>query len=508
MGNAIDTILNRITMYRLVLYYLIGLLAVGVALSFAGLLFDPYALLFSTAFLIAVCWITNTIFAWAFGVAPNTESVYISALILALIITPLQSLPDLWFLGWSAVLAMASKYILAINKKHLFNPIAIAVAITYLAINQSASWWVGTAWMLPFVIVGGFLLVRKMRRSGLVGSFLLTVLASVIVVSAITSQSIGSIITALQHTLLDSPLFFFAFVILTEPLTTPPTIGLQRWYAIIVGVLFVPQLHIGSFYATPEIALLFGNLFSYVVSPKAKLVLKLKKRIQLTPDVYDFLFEPDRKLNFVPGQYMEWTLGHADADNRGNRRYFTLASAPTENELRVGIKFAQESSSFKHTLLTMDREQEIVVAQLAGDFTLPSNQQQKCVLIAGGIGITPFRSMIQYLIDTRQHRPLVLFYANRTVADIVYKEVFDRAQKALGMKTVYTVTDTRQVPLGWNGKVGYINAKMIQEEVPDYMNCLFYISGPKSMIDSFSDMLAELHIARQNIKTDYFAGLA
>jgi ferredoxin-NADP reductase len=237
-------------------------------------------------------------------------------------------------------------------------------------------------------------------------------------------------------------------------------------------------------------------------------VLKLKKRIQLTPDVYDFLFEPDRKLNFVPGQYMEWTLGHTDADNRGNRRYFTLASAPTENELRVGIKFAQESSSFKHTLLTMDREQEIVAAQLAGDFTLPSNQQQKCVLIAGGIGITPFRSMVQYLIDTRQRRPLVLFYANRTAADIVYKDIFDRAQKALGLKTVYTVTDTRQVPLGWNGKVGYINAQMIKEEVPDYMNCLFYISGPKSMIDSFSDMLAELHISRQHIKTDYFAGLA
>ena len=91
----------------------------------------------------------------------NVESTYISALILALIITPLQSYNDLWFLGWAAVLAMASKYILGIKGKHLFNPVAFAVALTYFTINQSASWWVGNATMLPFVLVGGLLVVRK-----------------------------------------------------------------------------------------------------------------------------------------------------------------------------------------------------------------------------------------------------------------------------------------------------------------------------------------------------------
>src|SRR5439155_9792879 len=111
MITLIDTLINRITMYRLVLYYLIFLLGVALALSFGKVLpYDPFALLFSIGFLVGVCGITNTIFAKAFGVPANRESMYISALILALIITPIASYHDLWFLGWSGVLAMASKY--------------------------------------------------------------------------------------------------------------------------------------------------------------------------------------------------------------------------------------------------------------------------------------------------------------------------------------------------------------------------------------------------------------
>src|SRR5512143_1895145 len=106
MLDFIDEALNRITMYRLVLYYLIFLLAVAVGLSALGVLgYDPFALLFSIGFLLAACSITNWIFAKVFGVAANAESTYITALILALIITPLKTGNDLWFLGWAAVLA-------------------------------------------------------------------------------------------------------------------------------------------------------------------------------------------------------------------------------------------------------------------------------------------------------------------------------------------------------------------------------------------------------------------
>jgi ferredoxin-NADP reductase len=506
MLKFVDMLLNRITMYRLVLYYLIFLLLVALMFSFGGVLpYNPYALLFTVVFEVAVCLVTNTIFSKTFGVPANAESAYISALILALIITPIQSNHDLWFLGWAGVLAMASKYILAINRKHLFNPVAFAVALTYLTINQSASWWVGNAPMLPFVVIGGILMVRKIRRFDLVASFLLSALATVLAFSLFNRESS---IAAIQGAVLYSPLLFFAFVILTEPLTMPPTRRLQMFYGACVGVLAVPQFHIGAFYPTPELAILIGNVFSYIVSPKTALMLRLKAKMQLAPDVYDFIFAPSQKFAFAPGQYMEWTLGHRSPDNRGNRRYFTLASSPTEQDIRLGVKFYQQSSSFKNALLALDEGAEIAATQLAGDFVLPADPNQKCVFIAGGIGITPFRSMIKYLLDTQQRRPITLFYANKRVDDIVYKDVLDQAQAQLGIRTIYTVSDNRKLPQAWRGRVGHISAQLIKDEVPDYMNCVFYISGPPSMVDSFKSLLLQLHVKGNNIKVDFFSGLA
>ncbi|MGD0879478.1 MAG: RnfABCDGE type electron transport complex subunit D [Anaerolineales bacterium] len=506
MIKSIDNWLNRVTMYRLVLYYLIFLLGAAVVLSMAGILkFDVFALLFSISFLIAVSWLVNWVFARTFKVAANVESVYISALILALILTPIKSFNDLWFLGWAAVLAMASKYILAINRKHIFNPVALAVALTYFIINQSASWWVGNAAMLPFVLVGGILVVRKIGRSDLVLSFLTATVATSLVLSLIGGSNI---INDFQRIILLTPLFFFAFLILTEPLTTPPTHRSRIIYGVLVGILFSPQIHFGGFYVTPELAILMGNIYSYLVSPKRRLVLRLKERIRIAPDIYDFVFAHGRNFAFAPGQYMEWTLGHNSPDARGNRRYFTLASAPTEKTLRLGVKFNQESSTFKKALLKMNVGDEIVASQLAGDFTLPENPRQKCVCIAGGVGVTPFRSMIKYLLDMHRPRPITLFYANKTVDDILYKDVFDRAKHELGIQTIYTVTNTQNLPASWTGITGRITHELIKKQLPDYRRCIFYLSGPKGMVDSFKETLEKMHVRRSSIRTDFFSGLA
>ena len=505
MIEYIDNMLNRITMYRLVLYYLIFLLGAAMLLSFVGLLgYDPLALLVTVGFLLAACAVANWIFAKIWRIPANAESTYISALILALIITPLQSPHDFWFLGWAAVWAMASKYIIAPNRKHIFNPAAFAVALTYLTINQAASWWIGNAPMLPFVLAGGVLVVRKVQRSDLVYSFLLAAAATMLLFTLIGGEDF---IAGLQKVVLYSPVFFFAFVILTEPLTTPPTRSLRIVYGVLVGFLFTPQFHLGDFYATPELAILIGNIFSYLVSPKTTLVLRLKQKVQLAPDIYDFIFAPTRKFAFEPGQYMEWTLGYKDPDSRGNRRYFTLASSPTEKYLRLGLKFYEKSSSFKQAMLAMDANHEIVASNLSGDFVLPRDPNQKCVFIAGGIGITPFRSMIKYLVDNRQKRPIVLFYANKTASDLVYVDVFEKAREELGLKTIYTVTDTNKIPSWWKGRVGRITPQLIKEQVPDYKDCVFYISGPKGMIDSFKAALRQLHVHESHIKTDFFTGL-
>src|SRR5450432_2499771 len=504
MIKFIDDRLNAITMYRLVVYYLLGLLAIAVVYSVTGVLhFNPLELLVSIGFLVSVCWITNRVFASTFRVPANVESVYISALILALIVAPAQNGHDLMFLAWAAILAMGSKYIPAINHKHVFNPIALGVAITAIIMSQSATWWVGNVQMLPFVLVGGLLIVRKIKRFEMVTIFVVSALFTTLALTVLTGNDP---LMALQQTLVDSPLVFFAAVILTEPLTTPPTVNLQLVYGTLVGLLFSPQFHLGSFYLTPELAILLGNVFSYLVSPKSRLILALKDRVQIGPDTFNFIFTPNRQLSFAPGQYMEWTLGHDKTDSRGNRRYFTLASSPTEKELILGVKFYPDSSSYKRSMLEMGRDSEIVASQLAGDFTMPTDPDTRLVFIAGGIGITPFRSMIKYLLDKRQKRPITLIYSNRSADEIVYQDVFEQARKQLGIKTIYTLTDTSRIPAGWTGEKGHITGTLLRNQVPYFRDCVYYLSGPNSMVHEFEETLVQMRIPREHIKTDFFPG--
>ena len=505
MIAKIDFILDRITMYRLVLYVLVGLLGIAALLArFHVLPFSPVALLESAAFLLIMCWATNTVFAQVFGIPSNLESASITALILALIIDPVQSPSGFQFLGWAAILAMSSKYVLALYKKHLFNPAAIAVVITSFVLGESASWWVGTASMLPVVLVGGLLIARKLRQEHLVWSFCLTVVISVCVITFMQGRAVS---TVLDQLLVQSPLFFFAFIMLTEPLTAPPTKNLRSLYGVLTGLLFIPQVHVGSIYSTPELALVIGNVFSYVVSPKQKVLLKLRRKNKMAPDIVDFVFKPSQKLAFVPGQYMEFTLAHPQTDSRGNRRYFTLASSPTENDLHLGVKFYESGSSFKRAMYEMDNRTQIVAAQIAGDFTLPPDPTQKLVFIAGGIGITPFRSMLKYLLDTRQRRDIVLFYVNKTPDEIVYTDVLNATQAKLGIKTFYTLTDMHAIPPNWPGFVGRISEQMILQTIPDYQERVYYLSGPPNMIKASEQVLKNLKVKSEQIKKDFFPGL-
>lgn len=459
--QLINNILDKITMYRLVLYFLILLVVIGFFLQ------PPLNFGLSLIFLISVSLITNSIFSKVFAAPTNLESVYISALILSLILMPAKNFQGLILLFLAAVLTNASKYILAIRKKHIFNPAAISVLITTLILNNSTTWWIGNARTWPVILVGGLLITHKLRRFEMILPFLLTAIL------------IGFNIQYIIHT----PLLFFAFIMLSEPLTAPTSKPFRILYGILVGVLYSVKIF------TPEMALVIGNVFAYLVSSKDKLVLTLKEKIQVAPDVYDFIFTPNRKFNFIPGQFMEWTLPHSKPDSRGTRRFLTLASSPTESDIRIGVKYYDSPSSYKKSLLNTDGP--IVASQLAGDFVLPSNQSAKLAFIAGGIGITPYRSIIKYLIDKNAMRDIILIYINKTAAEIVYKDVWDQS----GIKTIYVNTS----------EVGHLNSQMITDNVPDYKDRAWYISGPHLMVSATKDLLKSLDIS--HIKTDFFPGL-
>jgi ferredoxin-NADP reductase len=251
--------------------------------------------------------------------------------------------------------------------------------------------------------------------------------------------------------------------------------------------------------------LIIGNLLAYCITKEVRVQLKLKGKRQIAKDIYEFDFVPRGSFYFLPGQYLEWTITPVDADSRGNRRYFTIASSPTEKVLSIAVKVDQNSSSFKKHLLEMREGSSIVAGQLAGDFVLPKDQQQKLVLIAGGIGITPFRSMARYLIDRREQRDVVLFYICSHPDEFAYDVLWQEA-KNHGWKVVLVLSNRAAKPSKWTGELGYLTTGMLKRQVPDYAERQFYLSGPNAMVTSYKKLLSKLGVAASQLKTDYFPG--
>lgn len=300
MIQLIDSALNRITMYRLALYYVAGLLLVAFGFGFVGLVpNDPTALTFSAVVILGVCWVTNRLFATLLRVPANAESFYITAFILALVLPPATAanLPGVAGLVLASFVAIASKFVCAMRHRHIFNPVAIGIAVSALALDQPATWWAGGNLPLaPFVLIGGLIVVRKVQRFDMVGVYLLANLA----VTLATSR-FGQYGEALTQSLLYSPLFFAGFVMLTEPLTSPHARGPRLVYGVIVGALSSPNVHIMDYYLTPEIAFLIGNVFAWTVSPKGRFRLALVSVEEMAANCYDFVFASNRKVGFRPG---------------------------------------------------------------------------------------------------------------------------------------------------------------------------------------------------------------
>jgi ferredoxin-NADP reductase/Na+-translocating ferredoxin:NAD+ oxidoreductase RnfD subunit len=505
MLSSLDRLIDRTTMYRLVLYYLLALLGGAFLLGMARVVaIDPTALVFSTVLLLAASLGANLVFAAVFGAVPNRESASITALILALILDPVTAtnLAGVGLLLFAAVWAMASKYILSARRRHIFNPAALGVALPGLLLNAPASWWVSTVpYLLPIIFVGGLMVVRKLRRFDLILAFAAANLAATVLTAA-PGEAFG----AVKLTLLESPFFFMAFVMLTEPLTAPQHRLWRLVYGALVGILSSPNIAIAGYYFSPEVALLVGNLVTFLASPKGRVMLTLERVEEVASGAYDFVFRPDRRIAFAAGQYLEWTLPVRRPDDRGNRRYFTIASAPSEELTRLGVKFSAAGSAFKRELAELQRGDTIVASQLAGSFTLPRNADRKLAFIAGGIGITPFRSMLKELLERNESRPIIVLYGNRRASEIGYRDVLDEVEARLGIPTYHAVVE----PAGATPDmtIGFIDAAMIRAKVPDFRERVFYISGPQAMVAAERRLLRRMGVPFWRIKTDFFPGLA
>ena len=492
MFRTIDAFLNRFTMYRVVLYGLIIILVVSGILSATGSLFIPVGgLLITLIILVVVTYLSNRLLGSLLHVPTNTESWLITALILTCILPQTSTVARAGAVAFAGLLAIVCKFILVRRGNTLFNPAAVAAAIVGFLGILPATWWIGSPPMAPVTAIVGLLILRKIRRFKLFASFLIAALLMMFLVSGILQGQAAS--SVLSNAFLSWPLIFLGTIMLTEPSTLPASNIDRLLYGALVGSVFASQLHTEHLAATPQVALLTGNVFTALVSRRVSTLVTLKRRRQVATTAYEleFAVPAGSGLRFQPGQYLEWTLPHAHSDSRGNRRTFSIASAPTEASLRIAIKQNQPSSSYKAALLAMEPGQTIRVSALNGNFVLPSNLSQKLVFIAGGIGVTPFRSMIQYLVDTGQHVDARLIYQGTKSDEFIFKDVFEAA-RAIGLTTSYHTSR--------------LQSDEVQQLVAATSEAIYYVSGPDPMVDAYAAQLHQHGVPTHLIRTDHFSG--
>jgi ferredoxin-NADP reductase len=485
--KPVDSLLDRITSYKLVLWFLYIVLGWAFIASLLGqVAYKWYDILLSTAVLVATSRIVNALVAKRLNISKNQESDTITALILVLILSPSHSIGRLAVLAVAATIAMLSKYALVISRWHIFNPAAIGALISGVIFHQYASWWVGTDFITPVVFVGGMLILRKMKRFIMVITFEVVAL-SLIAFNTYLNQSTSAIGHNLWTVIIATPILFFAYIMLTEPFTSPRHLSNYLPYAAIVGFLY-SYTKLG---VSPEQALLIGNIFTYAIEPNRRLPLKFMHKISEADGIETYAFSGKEGFKYKAGQYMEWTLSQHESDFRGNRRYLTISSSPTEKELMVTLKIPEKSSAFKRRLETFKKGDSILADGLAGEFTLPKSEKQKLAFLAGGVGITPFRSMVKYALDFKQLRDINLIYSANSEEEFAFKDLFNEA-KEFGIVTNYVTKP--------------INKEKLKELVPDFSERTFYISGPYGFVHAMENNLLKLEIPDSQIKTDFFPG--
>ncbi len=488
--NGFFQLLDSLTMYKAVLFSLLFLFLYTFGASLFGYTFFKPTTLVVSLFLITLVTVgSNYLLSKLYKVSPNPESALITSLILLFLFSPASTKTEYYTLVIAGTIASASKYIFNYHQVHIFNPAAIAAVITPLLGFDGAIWWVATPVILPSTLLVAIYLINKLRREKLVLSYLAGLLVGLLLTKQLTLNNSNSLFL---EVFLSWPTLFFMSIMLTEPLTMPNKNSLINSFGLFVGLLSTIPYHFSPFFSTPELNLTLGNILSFIVSNKKRYNLQLIKKDSLTPNTIQLSFLSQPPITFSPGQYLEWSLPHQNADIRGFRRYFTISSSPTEKEIQLTFKISPNSSSFKNSILELNVGDNVTASHLAGDFT-PHNKVDDMVFIAGGIGITPFRSIIKYFLDKNLKKNIYLLYASTNQSDFVYKSLFEQAKKQIGLKTEYFVSSQNQ----------RITPETIKK-IEAYQKYTYFISGPDAMVQHYKKMLQSLGL--KSIKTDYFPG--
>jgi ferredoxin-NADP reductase len=223
--------------------------------------------------------------------------------------------------------------------------------------------------------------------------------------------------------------------------------------------------------------------------------LKFIESKQREADARSFIFEPQEPVEWTAGQYTHIVLDHPDADDRGVERWFTVSSAPAEKNIVITTRIdAKRRSTFKEALLKLKPGDEIEAAEPKGKFVF-KEEDRNYVWIAGGIGVTPFRSMLTEAAAEGKQPKVHLLWAAQTDEPPYKNDLEALKQKNPNLKIDYFVGDNR------------LTTDKIKQAIDETDDPMVYVSGPEPMVEAlFKDITEKLGFDKENLKTDYFPG--
>ena len=249
--------------------------------------------------------------------------------------------------------------------------------------------------------------------------------------------------------------------------------------------------------------------------PEHELELLEKKKVEDT-DIMSLRFGKKSEQNqiahrkapfdYTAGQYAYFDIGVVNNDPKGPIRHFTISSSPTEHFIMITTRIRE--SPYKQRLSSLQKGIKVKVRGPEGDFVLHEDYSKPAVFLSGGIGVTPFRSMIKYATDRQLPIKIIMFDSNRNERNIIFKDEFDEwANKNKNLKIVYTI-DEEDGGTPWIGEKGRINKEILNKHLNDEANhSFFYVCGPPPMLKAIKSLLEnELKITKDRIKIEEFTG--
>src|SRR5262245_47079101 len=233
---------------------------------------------------------------------------------------------------------------------------------------------------------------------------------------------------------------------------------------------------------------------------------RLLNRVEVAEGTIAFHFEKPTGFDFKPGQSADLTLPNPpETDAEGNVRTFSIASAPFEDQLMFATRM--RDTAFKRSLKQAPPGTVVKMDPAMGSFMLHKNSVKPAVFLAGGIGITPFSSIVRQADHDRAPHKLYLFYSNRRPEDAPFLDALQMLEKSNpNFHLVCTMTEMSKSRKEWKGETGLINQEMLSRHLTNLQGPIYYTAGPPAMVAGLRKMLVAANVDEDDIRTDDFAG--